>query len=127
MENRITEAVAGGAFAFLAGALLWPPRAVYWTALSDRVGTAPTLALVALLAVAAGAAFSRTIGIPTTSLAAGGPLAYLVGMALVERAMTPDSPVHFLLYGALLCCLLVGSALASRFGTDADRRPAVGS
>ncbi|MBV0925673.1 hypothetical protein KTS45_15820 [Halomicroarcula limicola] len=45
MDSRITETAAAGAFAFLVGSILWPPGAVYWTALSSSVGTTPTLAL----------------------------------------------------------------------------------
>lgn len=106
-------AVAGSAlFALVAGAVLWPPGAVYWTALAAVVGDGPTLALVALLGAAAGGAFVRATGVSWHDLARGALAAYVVGMTVVEVGMDPDSPVHLVGYGALAACLVGGGALA---------------
>jgi hypothetical protein len=115
------DAAASALFAFLAGVALWPPRAVYWTALAAVVGDGPTLAVVAALA----AAFVRATGVAVVDLARGVLLAYVVGMAAIEATIRPDSPVHLVGYGALAACLVAGGALAGRVwrARDAGARP----
>jgi hypothetical protein len=119
------DAAASALFAFLAGVALWSPRAVYWTALAAVVGDGPTLAVVAALAVALGAAFVRATGVAVVDLARGVLLAYVVGMAAIEATIRPDSPVHLVGYGALAACLVAGGALAGRVwrARDAGARP----
>ena len=113
------HAVARSAVAtVLAGVALWPPRAVYWTRLAAVVGDAPTLALVALLAVGLGAALARVVGADLPSFAGGGLVAYAVGMAAIEAWLSPDSPAHLVWYAALLACLVGGAALRKRYERD---------
>ena len=108
-------AVAGSAlFVLVAGAVLWPPGAVYWTALAAVVGDGPTLAVVALLGGVAGVAFVRVTGVSGADLARGALVAYVLGMAAIEASTSPDSPVHLLGYAALAGCLVGGGALAAR-------------
>jgi len=100
-------------FTVVAGFALWPPRAVYWTAVAAAVGETATLALVVALAVALGAAFESVTGVGVRAFAVGAALAYLLGMATVALALSPDSPAHLVLYGAIDGCLLAGVAAAS--------------
>ncbi len=119
-------AVAGSAlFVLVVGAVLWPPGAVYWTALAAVVGDGPTLAVVALLGGVAGAAFVRVTGVSGADLARGALVAYVLGMAAIEAGTSPDSPVHLLGYAALAGCLVGGGALAARvWSTPAGRNGA---
>lgn len=109
------RAVAGSAVAtFLAGLALWPPRAVYWTRLAAVVGDGITLSVVVLLAVALGAVFAWLTGVDGPSFAAGGLVAYAVGMVAIEVWLSPDSPAHLVWYAALLACLVGGAVLQER-------------
>ncbi|QPV64756.1 hypothetical protein I7X12_09190 [Halosimplex litoreum] len=108
-------------FAAVAGAVLWPPGAVYWTAVAATVGEAATLALVVVAAIALGAAFGALTGVRVREFAAGTAGAYLLGMAAIAAARSPDSPVHLFLYGAVAACLVVGVA-AARVRAGAPRR-----
>ena len=109
------RAVARSAVAtFLAGLVLWPPRAVYWTRLAGVVGDAVTLVVVCLLALAVGAVLTRVAGVDFPSFAVGALLAYAVGMAAVEAWLSPDSPAHLVWYAGLLACLVGGAALRDR-------------
>jgi len=107
--NARTVAVSA-AFAAVAGLALWPPGAVYWTAVAAAVGEAATLALVVVAALALGGAFGALTGVDVRAFAAGAALAYLLGMAAVARS--PDSPVHLFLYGGIAVCLVAGTAVA---------------
>lgn len=113
--------VASAVVAFLAGLVLWPPRAVYWTRLADVVGDALTLAVVCLLAVALGAAFVWLAGVDVPSFAVGGLVAYAVGMVAIEVWLVPDSPAHLVWYAALLVCLVGGVAIQERYGAQSAR------
>jgi hypothetical protein len=113
MRRQVIEVAVGAAFALLAGALLWPPGAVYWTAVADRIGDVATLVVVATLAAALGAGFARATGIGTRRFAVGSALAYLVGMVGIELARSPDSPVHLLWYGLLAACLVAGGVAST--------------
>lgn len=104
--------------AFLAGVALWPPRAVYWTRLATVAGDGVTLWVVALLAVALGAAFAWLTGADLPSFAGGGLVAYAVGMVAIDVALSPDSPAHLVWYAALLACLVGGAALRKRYERD---------
>lgn len=109
--NARTVAVSA-AFAAVAGLALWPPGAVYWTAVAAAVGEAATLALVVVAALALGGAFGALTGVDVQAFAAGAALAYLLGMAAVAVARSPDSPVHLFLYGGIAVCLVAGTAVA---------------
>jgi hypothetical protein len=111
MASSLRSTAASALFATLAALVLWPPGAVYWDAVAAVVGDAVTLATVAALAVGLGAAFAWATGVDPVRFAAGGLVAYAVGMAAVEALLEPDSPVHLLGYAALLCCLLTGVAV----------------
>jgi lipopolysaccharide export LptBFGC system permease protein LptF len=112
--HSLRPVVASAAFVALAGLALWPPRAVYWTRLARVVGDGVTLAVVCLLALALGAVFARATGTRVRSFALGGVVAYVGGMAIIEAALTPDSPVHFVWYAALVGCLVVGAVFQER-------------
>jgi hypothetical protein len=99
-------------FAAVAGVVLWPPGGVYWTAVAAAVGEAATLGLVVVATLALGAAFGSFTGVRVSEFAAGTAVAYLLGMAAIAAARSPDSPVHHLLYGAVAVCLVVGVAAA---------------
>lgn len=114
MPDRLAAVAGSALFALVVGAVLWPPGAVYWTALAAVVGDGPTLAVVALLGAGAGAAFVRGTGVSWHDLTRGALVAYVVGMAAIEAGMTPDSPVHLVGYGALAVCLVGGGAVAAR-------------
>lgn len=110
-EGRVAEALAAAAFVAVVALLLWPPGAVYWTGLADVVGVAPTLVFVALLAAGLGGWFARTASIGMGHLVLGAVCAYGVGMLAIELFLAPESPVHWLWYGALVGCVLAGAAL----------------
>lgn len=95
-------------FALVAGVVLWPPvsELLYWSVF-DRIGDAVIL-LVLAASVAVGAGFGAFTTVSPRSFAVGGTLAYLVGMGVIEAVLTPDSPVHFLLYGVILVGMETG-------------------
>lgn len=110
---RTARAVGvSAAFAAVAGFVLWPPRAVYWTAAAAAVGTVATLALVALAALALGAAFGSATGVDGRAFAAGTAVAYVAGMAAIEVVVSPDGPAHLVLYGGIAACLVAGVGAA---------------
>lgn len=111
--GRPRDPILSALFATFAGATLWPLGAVYWSPL----GGALSLAVVATLAFALGAAFARVTGVRPGAFAAGGVAAYAVGMVAVEATIGPDSPVHLLLYAGLLVCLLVGVVAVARLSS----------
>jgi len=114
VSDRLVAVAGSALFALVTGVALWPPGAVYWEALAAVAGDGPTLAVVAALGVAFGAAFVRATGASVVDLASGVLLAYVVGIAAIEGTIRPDSPVHFVGYGALAACLVTGGALAAR-------------
>ena len=95
-------------FALVAGAILWPPASelVYWTAVA-ALGDAVIL-LVLGASVAVGFVFGVLTTVSPRSFAVGGTLTYLIGMSAFEITLTPDSPVHFLLYGVILIGMCIG-------------------
>ena len=113
MRSELRGALSSAAFAFVAGAVLWPPGAVYWTAVAAVVGDGVTLALVGVLAIVLGAAFVHATGVAVPWFAAGGAVAYVVGMIVVDVGFDPASPVHYVLYGALLVALVAGAAVST--------------
>jgi hypothetical protein len=117
MPTTLRSVTASAAFALLAGAALWPPRAVYWTRLAAVVGDAVTLALVGLLDLALGAAFAWVAGVAVRPFAVGVAVAYAVGMVAIDLLLAPDSPVHLVWYAALGACLVGGAALQARVGS----------
>ena len=126
--NRVTEVATSALAAFCVGVAVWPPwsEALYWSAVADAVGTILTLAVVFAVCAVAGGAAAR-LGLSLESLTAGGAIAYALGMAGIEATMSPDSPVHFLLYAALLGCFLLGAlATSAGVGEAISRRLADG-
>lgn len=117
MDRRFVEIPASALSLFVVGYALWPPGRLYWTALADVVGTVITSAVVMLVAGLVGVGIAALSDVPLPNLAAAGALAYAAGMALIAVALTPESPVHFYLYGWLLGCLLLG-AIAVRYRDD---------
>lgn len=96
------------AFALVAGVVLWPPvsELLYWSVF-ESIGDAVVL-LVLAASVAVGAGFCAVTTVSPRSFAVGGTTAYLVGMGLIQGVLTPDSPVHFLLYGVILVGMETG-------------------
>ncbi len=113
MTVDIRSIAVSTVFAWAAALALWPPRAVYWTAVAAVVGEAVALAAVAAVAIALGAAFATLAGVGVREFAVGAAVAYLVGMAVIAVALAPDSPVHLALYGGICVCLVAGVAGAS--------------
>lgn len=109
------------AFVLTVGAVLWPPGVVYWEPVATIIGDGATLLLVGVVAVGIGAAFIRIATIDMASFIVGGVLAYLTGMAVLELALSPESPAHFVLYAGLLGCLIGGGSLYLRsLGTNSE-------
>jgi hypothetical protein len=100
--------------ALVAGAVLWPPGPVYWTALSARVGDGPTLALVVVLAASLGVVLASATDVRVPEVTAGALVAYVAGMAAVAAVSTPDSPAHLVWYGVLATAFVGGAALRRR-------------
>jgi len=110
-ESRSAEIAAATALALVAGLLLWPPGAVYWSDVANVLGDGVTLALVSTLAVVLGAWFARTAAFALVHIFVGGVIAYGLGMVAIEVLLQPNSPAHLVWYGALLACLLGGAAI----------------
>lgn len=106
------EICYSAAFALAAGAILWPPtpELVYWGAF-DVIGDAVILFVLGA-SVAVGLVFGTLTAVSPRPFAVGGTIAYLIGMAGIEAVLTPDSPVHFLLYGAILIGQCLGVVIA---------------
>jgi hypothetical protein len=113
--------LSSAAFAFAAGAVLWPPGAVYWTAVAAVVGDAVALATAGVLAVLLGVGFERTTAFDPWWVAAGGAVAYVTGTVVVDVAVQPGSPAHYVLYAGLLAALVAGAALSARWRDRSDR------
>jgi len=111
LETRVTEIAAAAALALVAGLLLWPPGAVYWTGVANVLGDGVTLAIVSTLAGLLGAWFARTAAFAIIHLIIGGVIAYGLGMVAIEVLLQPNSPAHLVWYGALLACLLGGTVI----------------
>lgn len=103
------DVVTSAAFAFLAGLVLWPPGAIYWSEVAGLVGGGPTLAMVGTAAVVLAVAFEYVADVSLPSFALGTVLAYAAGMVAILVALSPDSPVHLLWYALLAVCLFVGA------------------
>jgi len=115
------QVVASALFALLAGAVVWPPveGLLYWTAL-DALGDAVVVP-VALVSVALGAGFARAYPVEPRAFTMGATGAYLLAMGVVRRWLAPDSPVHLVLYSAVLIGLAVGvGVVAARRDDDTD-------
>jgi len=108
------EVIFSVVFALVAGAIIWPPASelLYWTVF-DVIGDL-ILLLVLGTSVAVGFVFGTLTAVSPRSFAVGGTLAYLIGMSAIEVAITPDSPVHLLLYGSILITMVVGVVVARR-------------
>lgn len=93
--------------------ILWPPvsELLYWSVF-DGIGDAVILPVL-VLSVAIGAGFGAFTSTSPRSFAVGGTLAYLIGMGGIEVVLTPDSPVHFLLYGVILISMGSGVLVAA--------------
>ncbi len=123
-DGRIAEIVASAAVAVIAGLVLWPPGAVYWTGVADAVGELPTLVLVGLLALGAGLWFERLGGFQIGHVAVGLLVAYGLSMAGIELALSPTSPAHLVWYGAIGAAFVAGAGLwvgIERFREDSAR------
>lgn len=111
MRNIVKVSALSAGFVFIAGFSLWPPGAVYWEALSAVVGPVMTLAIVIGFAAVLGGTFAWATDVDVLSFVLGGLVAYAGWMVAIELTMTPDSPVHFILYGLLLICMTAGAVL----------------
>jgi hypothetical protein len=112
--SPVNTALAAVVSAAVAGTLLfvlWPPTAVYWQIVADVVGEEPTLAGVVVIAIGAGAWFTRTSGFGPVSIAFGTIVAYATGMLAIELWLAPASPGHLLWYGVLAGAMICGTAL----------------
>jgi hypothetical protein len=112
MALRPREVLYSVVFALVAGTILWPPASelVYWDVF-DAIGDAVILVVLGT-SVAVGFVFAVFTTVSPQSFAVGGTLAYLIGMGAIEVALTPESPVHFLLYGIILIGMCVGVLVA---------------
>ncbi len=75
------------------GWVLWPPGAVYWTALAAVIGSGPTLVLVGAIAAVLGAIVRWLPTVHDWAFLAGAVGAYLTGMVWIGHAFVPDDPV----------------------------------
>jgi len=114
------EILASALFALVAGAVVWPPveELLYWTALAP-LGDAVVVPVV-LASVLLGAGFARRWPVAPRSFAIGATGAYLLAMGVVEWVLIPDSPVHFVLYSAILIGLAVGVGAVAAMRDDED-------
>lgn len=106
------EILSSATFTLVAGTILWPPASelIYWS-IFDVLGDAVIL-LVLGASGAIGFGFGTFTTVSPCSFALGGTLGYLIGMGGIEVASSPESPVHFLLYGSLLAAMHIGVVVA---------------
>lgn len=102
------ETLVSGILIFLAGYLIWPPRDVYWVAISDKLGESLTILIVVGICIGFGIVVRGTTPITSIHFAIGGLIAYFIGMSLIEGAIDPISPVHFYGYGLMLLFMMFG-------------------
>jgi hypothetical protein len=119
--SALRQSLSSAAFVVVAGAVLWPPGAVYWTAVAAVVGDGVALAVVGMLAVALGAGFAHATAVDVPWVAAGGAVAYVAGMVVVDVVIQPESPVHYVLYAGVLVALVAGAALSAWWRDRSDR------
>lgn len=100
---------------------LWPPRAVYWESVATHIGDGPTLLIVGVVALLVGVAIHWATSITLYSFVIGSIAAYVSGMAAIAVVLEPDSPVHLVLYAAILLCL-IGGSVAHRLVESGHRR-----
>jgi len=115
LDHPLTEASVSAVFVFVAGYVLWPPTTFHWEPVADIFGGGVLLVFLAALCLVLGAAFVYVTGVSLSTFAAGGVAAYAVGMWGIGQAMTPDSPVHFLLYGVFLALFVVGATASEAY------------
>lgn len=115
MALRARTILYSGVFAFGAGMVLWPPASelVYWDVFDPIVGEAVIL-LVLGASVAVGVGLGAFTPVGSRSFAVGGTIAYLLGMGAIGVVLTPDSPVHVLVYGSILIGLEIGILVTAR-------------
>ena len=111
MQESVRDTARSFVFVILAGWMLWPPRAVYWQPLSDYVGEPITVLCIGMLAIGFGVIFGYLASVSARSFIVGAVIAYLTGMGAIELVLSPDSPVHLLLYAGLVLCFLGGGFL----------------
>ena len=107
MEKILRDIALSWIFSLIIGWILWPPGAVYWSYLAKFVGQPSTLLVVGILATGFGFVFVYLTTVQIRPFVAGTVLGYLSGMIAIGTFITPDSPVHLVLYGGLL--LAIGS------------------
>lgn len=90
---------------------LWPPGSVYWTAVSDAVGLAPTVGLVGAIAVGFGAWFARTAAFGIGSITVGGALGYGLVVSWTVLRSSPTDPRFLVPNGALVVAFVAGGAV----------------
>jgi hypothetical protein len=107
--RALIDMVVSGLLIFAVGFVLWPPRFVYWTAVSAHFGVGLVMMIILGLCLGVGMAVRQFTRITPLRFVIGGTIAYVLGMALIESRMWPDSPVHLLVYGLFLLCMSVGT------------------
>ena len=100
-------------FSLIIGWYLWPPGAVYWSYLAEYVGQPVTLLVVGILASGFGFVFEYLTTVQIRPFVAGTVLAYLSGIIAIDTFLTPDSPVHLILYGGLVPAVCTGRFLGN--------------
>jgi hypothetical protein len=98
-------------FAFVAGAVLWPPGWAYWLVVAPMLGDSGTVAVIYFLTMALGLAFTAITLFPLRAIVAGGGAAYLAGMVALTVTVTPAGWFQYVWYAALLGCFLGGACL----------------
>ncbi|WP_336327458.1 hypothetical protein [Halovenus sp. HT40] len=51
-----------------------------------------------------------------TNFAIGGCVAFVLLMLIISATMSPDSPVHWILYGVILVGILAGALIERKLG-----------
>jgi len=112
MDRRLPELALSVVTVMLVLLVLWPPTDVFprwWTVLPETLqGDLPLLALLLGFGTIAGSVLTAIVGIRPQYLLAGGMLAYVGSLVVIEVRLTPESPVHWVLYGVIFVGILCG-------------------
>lgn len=106
---------------------LWPVGNAalrWWTVLPASLrGDGPLLVILLGASVAVGIAVLKLTRIQVANFTIGGCLAFALLMLFITATMSPDSPVHWILYSVILIGILAGALLEWKLGGESGGSP----
>lgn len=122
MARRISEVALSVVLVSVVLILLWPPGDTVWTwwaVLPESLrGDTPILGFLMVFGGVAGALVTAATTIRLLHFAIGAVVAYVVLMIGIEVVLSPESPVHWALYGVIAMAIVGGGAVGKRVTAD---------